>query len=54
LTGNIIGDDIEVLVRMPASRNEEMEAMQGASIDVTAMVSDWNSLRKRLDLNHVE
>ena len=54
LTGDIIGDDIEVLVRMPASRNEEMEAMQGASIDVTAMVSDWNSLRKRLDLNHVE
>ncbi|MDP6011110.1 MAG: hypothetical protein QF707_04885 [Candidatus Poseidoniaceae archaeon] len=54
LTGNIIGDDIEVLVRMPASRNEEMEAVQGASIDVNAVVSDWNSLRKRLDLNHIE
>ena len=54
LTGNIVGDDIEVLVRMPASRNDEMEAVKGGSIDITATVSDWNSLRKRLDLNHIE
>ncbi|MBK29924.1 MAG: hypothetical protein CMB49_04340, partial [Euryarchaeota archaeon] len=54
LSGNIEGDDIDVNVRMPASRNDEMDSIdKGTVVDIVASVSDWNSLRKRLDLEHV-
>jgi len=54
LAGNVVGDDIEVLIRMPSSRNEEMENIKGSVIELTATASDWNNLRKRLDMNHIE
>mgnify|MGYP005626011637 CR=1 FL=1 len=54
LAGNVVGDDIEVLIRMPSSRNEEMESIKGSVIELTATASDWNNLRKRLDMNHIE
>ncbi len=54
LAGNVVGDDIEVLIRMPSSRNEEMESSKGSVIELTATASDWNNLRKRLDMNHIE
>ena len=54
LSGNVVGDDIEVLIRMPSSRNEEMESSKGSVIELTATASDWNNLRKRLDMNHIE
>jgi len=54
LAGNVVGDDIEVLIRMPSSRNEEMENSKGSIIELTATANDWNNLRKRLDLNHIE
>jgi hypothetical protein len=54
LSGNIEGDDIDVSVRMPSSRNDEMDSInEGTVVDVVASVSDWNSLRKRLDLDHI-
>jgi hypothetical protein len=54
LAGNVVGDDIEVLIRMPSSRNEEMKNSKGSIIELTATASDWNNLRKRLDMNHIE
>ena len=54
VAGKVVGDDIEVIVRMPASRNDEIDAMKGGELAVSGLVSDWNSLRKRLDLDHVE
>ena len=55
LSGNIEGDNIDVSVRMPSSRNDEMDSIsKGTVVEIVATVSDWNSLRKRLDLDHVE
>ena len=54
LAGNVVGDDIEVLIRMPSSRNEEMDNSKGSIIESNATASDWNNLRKRLDMNHIE
>ena len=54
LAGNVVGDDIEVLIRMPSSRNEEMDNSKGSIIELNATASDWNNLRKRLDMNHIE
>lgn len=54
LSGNIEGDDVDVSVRMPSSRNDEMDSINaGTVVEIVASVSDWNSLRKRLDLDHV-
>ena len=55
LSGNIEGGNIDVSVRMPSSRNDEMDSIsKGTAVEIVATVSDWNSLRKRLDLDHVE